>query len=385
MEKTNTILASLLCVALIMACGISYGCGARTVEPTPEVEEAHLIYMEADLALTGNAEHLTIEGEVGIFNRPKVVKWSGEDYYLTYTTMLGETTNLATVLKNGKVAWQYKCTSEIGNPFSIADVTLRPDSVVIMVQEWGIYEIDYRGNLLYSLPIDRITHQATVLPNGNFLIVRTDYDQVAEVNREGEMVWEWNALKEIKDYGEDTYNGWYWQGVQNFHNPSAIHREGCPDNPVVWTHVNGVQKLEDGWLICLRNLDLIIKVNENSEVVWSFGSLILKHPHCARIVDGGNLLVYDNGNGRVAEYKLDGTLVWQYTGLDCPALGWCQKLWNGNYLFPDTMGKRILEVTPGGEIVKEIHTADILYQAKAQKLDINWLVEIKLDINTGGN
>ena len=334
-------------------------------EPTPATEKANLTYTEEDLAPGGNPEHSTIEGEVGIFSQPKVIKWSGEDYYLSYTTCLGETPNLATILKEGKVAWQYKCTSEIDNPFSITDITLKPNSVILLVQYWGVYEVDYKGNCIYGLPIDGLTHQAELLPNGNFLLVRTNYDQAFEITREGKIVWEWSALHQIKDYGPETYSHWEWGGVQNFHNPCATHREGSPDNPVVWTHINSAQKLEDGYLLTLRNLDLVVKLNSDNEVVWSFGPLILKHPHWARLLENGNLVVLDNGNGRAVEFTPSGEVVFEYSGLNSPALGLCQKLWNGNYLITDTMGHRILEVTPEGKTVKEIHTTDLLFRAKA--------------------
>ncbi|GAH71343.1 unnamed protein product, partial [marine sediment metagenome] len=82
-------------------------------------------------------------------------------------------------------------------------------------------------------------------------------------------------------------------------------------------------------------------------------------------LESGNLLVYDNGNGRVAEFSPTGEVVWEYPVL-APASGWITKLWNGNYFFPDINNQRLLEVSPEGEVVKEILLEGIgIYQAKA--------------------
>ena len=138
--------------------------------------------------------------------------------------------------------------------------------------------------------------------------------------------------------------------------------------------MNSCQKLEDGYLIGLRNLDLVIKVNKAGEIVWSFGAGILKHQHHPRILDNGNLLVFDNGNHRVAEYDMEQNLVWEYTDITAPIFGWCEKLPNGNYLIPDTHGGRLLEVTPDKEIVKQINVKPPFYMGCSFPIEVlDWI------------
>lgn len=235
------------------------------------------------------------------------------------------------------------------------DINLLPDRINVGINHKGIAEYSYEGKQLYGLDIERLTHQVEVLDNGNFAIVRCSFNQVMEITREGEIVWQWNALESIQEYNEETYVG--WDRISQYEiltNILVSYRQLC-ENRWEWTHVNSVQKLEDGYLINLRNLDLVVRVNKEGETVWSFGNLVIKHAHCARILENGNLLVYDNGNGRVIELKPDSEeIVWEFTGLIAPVFGWVQKLWNGNYLITDCYRGKVYEVSPNKEIVKEI-------------------------------
>jgi hypothetical protein len=305
--------------------------------------------------------------------------WQGDDILISVPK-----NNVLTLFYNGNIYKQYRFYDAEGKGARLEfDCTLLENSFIFN-SRGAIYEFDYSGNLIYSLKVDNVTHQVEILDNGNFLIVRSGYDQAMEITRTGDIVWQWNAMEYLQQYTNDNFIGigemvqydpmtnMYWEYRQIV----ADHYE--------WTHINSVQKLEDGYLLNLRNLDMCIKINMDNEIVWTFGALFTKHGHHFRLLDNGNLLCYDNGNGRVVEFTQSGEIVWEFTGLYCPVQGWCEKLPNGNYLFPDTCMGRIIEADANGNIVKLIQynypsDANIIgkqiYQAKAYNInDLHLLI-----------
>ena len=82
-------------------------------------------------------------------------------------------------------------------------------------------------------------------------------------------------------------------------------------------------------------------------------------------------LIHDNGNGRVVEYTPLGEVVWEFGGLQAPAWGWIEKIWNGNYVFNDAFGSRIIEVDSRGNLIKELRIDGMEFvQAKAFQPEI---------------
>jgi len=296
----------------------------------------------------------------------EIVKWTGDDYYITMGS-IGNYREYVPIIGKDGIVYQWKQTNFWGTSGArgIFDVNVMDDSILCLAQPFGAYEFDFKGNIIWKLPMPGLSHQATLTPEGTYMVVRTNFDQVLEVNRDGSVVWEWNASEHIVDYSADNYVNYSEPKQQFFGNIYARSREKPGENPPIWTHVNGVQKLDDGYLISLRNQDLVLRTDFEGNTVSTFGALILKHQHHPVLLPDGNMMVYDNGNGRVVEFNPDGSVAWEYKGLSAPGLGWIEKLWNGNYLFPDCFAGRILEVTPEGEIMKEILIpGGPIYQAK---------------------
>jgi hypothetical protein len=132
--------------------------------------------------------------------------------------------------------------------------------------------------------------------------------------------------------------------------------EGNPVNRG-WTHVNSAQRLANGnTLISLRNFDLVVEVDPRGDVVWSYGALVLKHQHCAWLLDNGHLLITDNGNARIIEVdRATQRIVWEYgEGLKFAVQACAYRLPNGDTLITDSGNQRILEVDPAGKRVWEL-------------------------------
>ena len=214
------------------------------------------------------------------------------------------------------------------------------------------------GNLLYTVatPIP-IRHGWPHLFNPEVPLEmqqRPISDTVREVNREGEVVWEWNAWEHlsIKDY--------------------PIHECFNSDNAkerLHWPMINGVY--QDGFLIylSLRTTSGIIAVNKNTkEVIWELKYPLVAQQHDPSITEDGNLLCFDNGNlrpntstthSRIVEYDTrTKELVESYVDPNpatffTPYMGSVQKLWNGSYSICESAFGRIFEVNPEGELMWE--------------------------------
>lgn len=115
-------------------------------------------------------------------------------------------------------------------------------------------------------------------------------------------------------------------------------------------------------LVSMRHQDGIFVMNwESGEHVWSWGHGELLGPHDATVLDGGNLLIFDNGLGRgwsrVIELDpREGAIVWEYRAepresFYTASRGSSQRLSGGNTLIAESDRGRAFEVTPTGETV----------------------------------
>lgn len=290
----------------------------------------------------------------------KIEKWSGENLVIavpnsnpTAEAGLAKRYNRITLLDGSGIVAQYDTGKH-----DVTDITLFPNYMLVKtrvkidgVNVPGIAELDYSGKCLWGLEIDKLSHSVEMLPNGNYLIMRGDYDQAIEMTREGKIAWEWNAMEGIPQYAKENFTAFADRTEPAF-NVYNEFRMATP-NGEIWTHANAVQKLDDGYLISLRNLNLVVKVGFDKKIKWTVGALLIKYQHRPRLLENGNILIYDNGNGRVVEFTPLGDVVFEYP-IYSAVWGSVDKLSNGNYIFPSCFEGVILEVSPNKEIVKKV-------------------------------
>lgn len=144
-------------------------------------------------------------------------------------------------------------------------------------------------------------------------------------------------------------------------------------------HLNAVQELPanplgatdprfraGNWLISLNAAQRIYILDRDSHaIVWHWGEGQLLGQHTPRMLDTGNILLFDNGQAPHRRYsrvlEIDpssGAIVWQYTGdpvesLFSEHMGSAQRLPNGNTLIASSDQGRVFEVNPDGETVWE--------------------------------
>lgn len=157
-------------------------------------------------------------------------------------------------------------------------------------------------------------------------------------------------------------------------------------------HVNSIDRDTDGnLLISMRNASQVVKVDvETGHVRWRLGGKRneflfagdqlngFDRQHGARRLPNGNILLFDNGNGhtppvsRAVEYELDetfkvATLVWEYRVADvlADAMGFAQRLDNGNTLICFGTARVIREVTKGGDLAWQLQaiSGELPYRA----------------------
>ena len=207
------------------------------------------------------------------------------------------------------------------------------------------------GNLLYGacapLPRDfaaRIQGGSSAhdLPDG------TIYgDVVREVNRAGEIVWEWKC----------------WEHL----NP-----EDHPIHPFFdryhWPLINSVWPTRGGLvLMSLRTTSGVIGVERaTGKVALRIPYGTVSQQHAPSELANGNILIFDNGNfrpgvstpfSRIIEVNpATGAIEWQYAdpmvaAFFSPYMGGVQRLANGNTYITESATGRLFEVTPDKRVV----------------------------------
>ena len=246
------------------------------------------------------------------------------------------------------------------------------DAPLLVFKGGIIKELDWDGNVVWQFDDSAQHHDASLLPNGNLLILRgepvppdivsrvqggqpgteaeamwTDY--VVEVTLDGEVVWEWHAWEHL-DVDTDIIN--------------------AQDMREEWTHANSIDQLPNGdLLISFRNISTVLIASRDSgEVTWKYSQPNVAQQNDAHMLPNGNVLIYDNGAhrensalpfSRVVEVnpKTDDTM-WEYTdptlfNFFSPFISGAQRLENGNTLITEGNFGRIFEITSDGELVWE--------------------------------
>lgn len=117
----------------------------------------------------------------------------------------------------GEIVWQYLLPDNLKqytNPGF--DVELLPNNNILFVlPENGVYEMEHSGKIVWSYLTPKIDHDADRLPNGNTIFVFGGNDQksdpqVTEVNSKGEIVWTWYARDyfDKAPYKDINNEGW---------------------------------------------------------------------------------------------------------------------------------------------------------------------------------
>jgi len=185
-------------------------------------------------------------------------------------------------------------------------------------------------------------------------------DGVAELDEDGHEIWRWSAF----DHQDEIP-------------PDAMDPVSClllygdlGEGTIDWTHANSAFPVpdEDAFLISMRNVSRVVKVNHNTgDILWQLGNDLdftweddesIGYQHDAQIMENGNLILFDNHFrrldapwSRVIEVELDtqswtAKIVWELRFKYNMTNGTVEKLSNGNTLISTGGSFLVIEADP---------------------------------------
>ena len=188
----------------------------------------------------------------------------------------------------------------------------------------------------------------------------------------------------VVEYHRSGRPPFLWNTFDHFSVTDAAQDISLKGQNVDPWHGNAIEIDTDGnLLVSFRNSDEITKIDAVSgAIIWRLGGKHnqfvfrndrfngFSHQHGIRRLDNGNIILFDDGNlhepqiSRAVEYRLDektktADLVWEYLP-DPPlfgsALGFAQRLQNGNTLICFGIAQHIIEVDHNSRKLWEIAT-----------------------------
>jgi hypothetical protein len=129
------------------------------------------------------------------------------------------------------------------------------------------------------------------------------------------------------------------------------------------------------WLISIRDLDLVAVLDPNKqEFVWTWGPGEVDMQHDAKLLENGNVLIFDNGTergfSRVIELDpINKKIVWEYKSDPAEKFysrfsGSSQRLPNGNTLITESDRGHVFEVTKEGRVVWDFYNPQVRVKDK---------------------
>ena len=143
-----------------------------------------------------------------------------------------------------------------------------------------------------------------------------------------------------------------------------------------YTHLNDIdpEMNQTAFLMSPRNFDRVFLINRsNKEILFELGGednySILYEQHNPDMLsyDPYTVIVSDSENDRIIEYQQQPDDSWEETWSYSGELNWPRdgdRLPNGNTLITDSVGNRVIEVTPSGEVVWEYDIGVGPYEAE---------------------
>lgn len=238
------------------------------------------------------------------------------------TGLTGCSTAIA-VDRSGHIVW-YHADQDGGKPGQFHLNNSTADGRLYYQSANAIKAVDYTGaeeTILDAGALgDDSHHDFLITPEGNYLylsresVYRNDEwwctDVIIERDNDGSLVWEWKCADHM-----DELMGF---ALSNQH---QVYDINCGGYDI--THGNSVDLYTDSdgnkfVLVSFRNLNRVIKIDYHTgEIVWQLGEgLDFEHvgnkeaylewfscQHSARHLPNGSILLFDNGNDRMASYE----------------------------------------------------------------------------------
>lgn len=247
-----------------------------------------------------------------------------------------------------------------------------------------IAKIDRNSDVIWIKYL-KANHDIELLSDGSFLVPSFDtktlykgrivrFDSIIHISKDGKIIKKWSTYKHLRE-------------LKKLHKPSPLDKNKKKntnlDDYYDYYHLNTIEILPENdlaqydsrfkpgnWLICLRNVNLIIILNEHSKKpIWSWGPNDLDWPHMPTMLKNGNILIFDNGThrdfSRIVELNpKTKEIVWEYVMKPKEEFfsnyrGSNQRLPNGNTLICESEKGHVFEINKNKDIVWEFYNTEI--------------------------
>ena len=265
-------------------------------------------------------------------------------------------TNWGYLLPNGHLFANERCADRKG---------------VALTVSGRMAEYDRDGTLVWEHEDPYQHHDARRLADGAIYAAFTDLDDAEKAairggapGSESEGGPYGEVIRQVDERGAVV---WEWHFRQLGYDRHPLHRNA---NRWSYGHTNTVLPLGDGRiLVSSKNLCLLFIVDQaTDEVVWRYQNDDMGGQHDAQLLANGNILIFANGaysrdlhHSQVWEINpATNEVEWRYSARDnmtsffSPHMGGAQRLLGGNTLICEGNKGCIFEVTPDGDIVREL-------------------------------
>jgi hypothetical protein len=230
-----------------------------------------------------------------------------------------------------------------------------------------VLELDWDASVVWQYGNPRLHHDHQRRANGNTILIAAeplDPETSARFahgdpgTADGRILSE--SLLEVTPSGETV---WQWHAHEHLDPEIERYRIGSGGDQ--WLHANAVTEMTDGNLIFSFNTlsEVIVIHRPTGKVTWRLNADTTRSQHNPTALENGNILLFDNGNGRnysrVIEIVPESQeIAWEYTGNPRDSfysmnISGAQRLPNGNTLVCEGRSARFFEVTPDKYIVWE--------------------------------
>lgn len=210
---------------------------------------------------------------------------------------------------------------------------------------------------------------------------KVEFDVVVELSQDGKELCRWSSFDHRKELAKLHQPSKLDDPVSDV-KPDIYHENRGSGGDYDYYHINSVQSLPEtplssadkrfkrgNLLISLAYFNLIVILDkETSEIVWHWGPEELRYQHAPRMLDNGNILIFDNvgnkGYSRVVEVDpVSKKILWEYKGNPPEAFftaggGFAQRLDNGNTLVTESNRGHVFEINKEGRIVWDWFSKD---------------------------
>ncbi len=285
---------------------------------------------------------------------------------------------------SGRVLWKWtvdRYTASIGRHPWIEHFELLPDgSVLAALKDDAVVKLDRDSNVVWATPL-RVHHDLWVGGSGDIWALSHELRIVPSICPD--LPIEADAIAVLSSAGQRKREIPILDLLERSGYGYLIPRlAGAPlpngQKELEVFHTNHVETFDGSraalsplfragnLLVSIRNLNVIAIVDGSTErIVWLWGPGNLTYQHDPRLLENGDILVFDNGTARSQVIEVDprtDRVVWRWappSGFFSEIQGAVQRLPNGNTLVTESGAGRAYEIDRSGNVVWSFANPDV--------------------------